>query len=369
MKAQNHTSEKNTVLITESSKNIEEILCKSLFNDFTTQVAREKEAIIDICKEHETIILSSACLESCTYIYKHYLETKCSLHLLNHIDINEDGLDNDSIFRFTLFNLELFSKKSFRAKATYIANNIFNDVSKDKYKEIFDLELMEQAPLLYINLYRVIAFENQTALIHIFDLLRNLEKDTISAFLNSFLPFIFYANSSESFCNSLIYYYKKIDYSKNEDKLFLFLFLNKIYGKMDAPTIQKISASLVPIISYCICEDDIGENIDLLDFYIKSLPSLTKNTLIVLIVIYSKIFRNLLYLKAFSPRITEPSNKCEHYYNETLLKVENLLEKKEISSKPGLQLKKGVDQYIGYLQDNNIPEEPTHMFDLLLKQS
>jgi hypothetical protein len=74
MEAPIHTSKKNAVLITQSSKKIEEILCKSIFNDFTTQVAKEKGAIIDTCNEHETIILSSACLDSCTYIYKHYLE-------------------------------------------------------------------------------------------------------------------------------------------------------------------------------------------------------------------------------------------------------------------------------------------------------
>jgi len=365
MEAQNHTSEKNTVLITESSKNIEEILCKSIFNDFTTQVTKEKGVIIDICKDHETIILSSACLDSCTYIYKRYLEGKCSLHLLNHIDINEDGLDNDSIFRFTLFNLELFRKKSFRAKATYIANNTFSDVSKDQYKEIFDLELMEKAPLLYINLYRVIAFENQAALIRTFDLLGNFDKDTASSYLDSFLPFIIYADSGDSFCNSLISYYRKLDYAESAHKPLIFSFLNKIYGRMDGPTIEKISYNFYPIISYCLCEDEGGENIDLLDSYMEALPALTKNLNTIGIVIYSKILKNETYLKAFASKITEPGNKIELFYHDILLKVENLLENEDTTSIPGLELKRGVDQYVGFLQDNNIPDETSPMFDLL----
>lgn len=369
MESQNNTSKKKTVLITDNTKNIEEILCKSIFNDFSIQLTEEKQELTDVCKEHEIIVLSTDCLDTCTHVYKHYLNGKCRLHILRPVDINEEDLDDDSIIRFVLFNLELFRQKSYRAKAIYISNRTFSDVSKDKYKEIFDMKLMDKAPLLYINLYRLTVFENQTALIRTFDLLEEFDKDTISAFSNSFLPFIFYANSSELICNLLISYYKKIDYTKNEHKKLIFLFLNKIYEKMDGPTIQKISYNFYPIISYCLCEDDTGENIDLLNSYMESLPPLTKNLNSIGIVIYSKICRNEIYHKAFSSKITEPGNKIEHSYHDTLLKVKNLLESDVTSSVPHLQLKKGVDEYIGFQQHNNIPEDPSPMFDLMLKQS
>jgi len=366
MNSQNHTSQKKTVLITDSAKNIEEILCKSLFNDFTNQLTKEKKAIIDICKEHDVIVLSTTSLDACTHVYKHYLEGECSIHLLNPIDIDEGGLDNESIFRFTLFNLEVFRKKSFRDKATYIANNTFRDISKDKYKEIFDLELMDKAPLLYINLYRVIAFKNQTALIRIFDLLRDFNKDTNSSFLDSFLPFIIYADSDNSFCNSLISYYREIDYTENEHKGFIFSFLNKIYKRMDYQTIQKISYNFYPIISYCLSEDDSGENVDLLDSYMEKLPQITKNLNTIGIVIYSKIFRNEKYHNAFSSKISEPGSKIECSCHDALLKVDNLLENEKAADISNFELKRGVDQYVAFLLHNNTLEGNSPIFDLLV---
>jgi hypothetical protein len=369
MEAQNHTSEKNTVLITQSSKKIEEILCKSIFNDFTTQVAKEKGAIIETCKAHDTIVLSSNRLDICTLVYKHYLQGECNLHLLQPIDINENGLDNESIFRFTLFNLELFRKKSFRAKATFIAKSTIGEIKKDKYREIFDVDSMDKAPLLYINLYRVIAFENQTALTRIFDLLKEFNKNTQSSYLDSFLPFIIYADAANSFCNSLITYYRQIDYTENDNKSFVFSFLNKIYQRMDGPTIQKIKHNFDPIICYCVCEDESGENVEMLDSYMESLPPLTKNLNVMGILTLAKIFRNEKYHDAFSSKMSEPGNKIEHSYHDILLKVEKLLKNEDTTSIPGLELKRGVDQYSGFLKDNNIPEETSPMFDLLLKQS
>ena len=108
-------------------------------------------------------MLSTSIIEASTLVYKHYLDVKCNLHLLKPIDIDETGLDDESIFRFTLFNLELFRKKSFRAKATFIAK-ARSVISKKTLQGHFDLDSMNKAPLLYLNLYRVIAFENQTAL-------------------------------------------------------------------------------------------------------------------------------------------------------------------------------------------------------------
>ena len=369
MESTNNTRKKKVVLITDSAKNIEGILCKSIFNDFSTQVTKDEKALSEICKNNETIVLSTTCLTTCTQVYKHYLDEKCSLHILHPIDIHEDGLDDDSILRFTLFNFELFRQESYRAKALYILKNTFSDISKDKYIEIYDLELMNKTPSVYINLYRATVFENQTALIRTFVLLRDFDKDTISAALDSLLPFILDANSIESFCNLLISYYIQIDYSKNEDKRLIFLFLNKIYEKMVAPSIQKISASFFPITSYCACEDANGENIVLLDSYVESLPPLSKNLNTIRIVIYSKIYGNEMYHKAFSAKLTEPGNKIEHSYNNTLRHVENVLKDPQTPSIPRLQLKKGVDQYLVFVQDNYVPEEPSPMFDLLLKQS
>ena len=134
MNSQNHTSEKKTVLITDSIKNIEEILCKSLFNELLIHLTKEKNAIIDICKAHDTIVLSTNRLDICTLVYNHYLQGECILHLLKPIDIDENGLDDESIIRFTLFNLELFRKKSFRAKATYIAKSTIGEINKDNYR-------------------------------------------------------------------------------------------------------------------------------------------------------------------------------------------------------------------------------------------
>jgi len=134
---------------------------------------------------------------------------------------------------------------------------------------------------------------------------------------------------------------------------------------MDGPTIEKISYNFYPIISYCLCEDEGGENIDLLDSYMEALPALTKNLNTIGIVIYSKILKNETYLKAFASKITEPGNKIELFYHDILLKVENLLENEDTTSIPGLELKRGVDQYVGFLQDNNIPDETSPMFDLL----
>ncbi len=365
MNSQNHNSEKKALLITDSVINIEEIFCKSMFNDLQIQLTKEKNTIVDICKAHETIVLSTSSIEISTLVYKHYLDVKCNLHLLKPIDIDETGLDDESIFRFTLFNLELFRKKSFRAKATFIAKSTISDIQKDNYKDIFDLDSMNKAPLLYLNLYRVIAFENQTALTRIFDLLKDFNKDTHSSFLDSFLPFIIYADAGNSFCDSLIRYYKQIDYSENDNKGFVFSFLNKIYQRMDGPTIQKINYNFFPIICYCACEDDSGENIELLDSYMESLPPLTKNLNFMGILIYSKIFRNEKYHKAFASKVTEPSNKIEHCYHDILLKVENLLENENTNTIPGLELKRGVDQYVAFLLDNNTPEDTSPMFDLL----
>ena len=138
---------------------------------------------------------------------------------------------------------------------------------------------------------------------------------------------------------------------------------------MDGPTIQKIVYNFHPIISYCACEDDSGENIELLDSYMESLPPLTKNLNIMGILTYAKIFRNERYHRAFASKVTEPTNKIEHSYHDMLLKVENLIENEDITSIPALELKRGVDQYALFLKDNKNPEEASPMFELLLRQS
>ena len=113
---------------------------KSMFNDLQIQLTKEKNTIVDICKAHETIVLSTSSSEN-TLVY--YLDVKWNLHLLKPIDIDETGLDDESIFH-NLFNLELFRKKSFRAKATFIAKSTI-DIQKDNYKDIFDLDSMNKA--------------------------------------------------------------------------------------------------------------------------------------------------------------------------------------------------------------------------------
>lgn len=364
-KARNHMSKKNTVLITESSNKIEEILCKAIFDDFTTQLAKEKEAVLDICRENETIILSSACPDLCTYIYKHYLEEKCSLHLLNPIDINEDGFDNESIFAFTLFNLELFSKKSLRAKATYIANNSIDDIGKDKYEDIFNSELLDKAPLLYINLYRVIAFDKQTALIKIFDLLQGSEITKISTYLDSFLTILIKLDATKEFCEILIKYYEGIVYVQNKHKFLIFKFLNKIYANFNKTQLLKIRNWCGPILYYCLFEDDDGQYIDLLKSYVNSCPTVTMNLITVSVVIFAKLLGNHKYIEAFYSNLAQPKTKLEHSYQNLLLKIENLVDTQKLSDIPELELKRGVDQYIKFLKDNNKPDKCSPMFELL----
>ena len=367
MNSQNHTSEKKTVLITDSIKNIEEILCKSLFNDLLIHLTKEKNAIIDICKAHDTIVLSTNRLDICTLVYKHYLDGKCNLHLLQPIDIDETGLDDETIFRFTLFNLELFGQRSLRAKATYIANKSIADIRKDKYEKIFHSELMDNAPFLYINLYRVIAFENQAALLKIFELLKELDDTKIAACLDSFLVLILNSNSINKFSETLINYYEDVDCIESPHKYLIFQFLNKIYRKINKSELLKIKNWLYPITSYCLSEDTEGKYIELLKMYNESLPKVSKNINCTRIVTYSRIFNAGKYFSAFCSSSIKPSNKLEENFNNTLLKVENLVDIQKLGGIPKLELKRGVDQYIKFLNDNKKPDKCSAMFELLFR--
>ena len=366
MKAQNHMSKKNIVLITESSNKIEEILCKAIFCDFTTQVAKEKEAVIDICKENEIIVLSTSCTDTTTEVYKHSIKGKLELRLLKEADVDETDLDDESILCFTLFNLGLFGKKSIRAKTSFLVNNTIGDVRSEGYENIFDLELMNKAPLLYLNLYRVIAFDNHRALIKIFDLLQGLEIAKISTYLDSFLTIIIKLDITTEFSEILIKYYEGIVYVQNNHKFLIFQFLNKIYANINKTQLIKIRNWCGPILNYCLFEDNDGQYVDLMNSYVNSCPTVTTNLITSSIVIHAKVLGNHKYIDAFYSKLAQPKSKLEHSYHNLLLKIENLVDTQKLGGIPELQLKRGVDQYIKFLQDNNKPAKCSPMFELLL---
>ena len=365
MNSQNHTAKKKTLLLTDEPRTTEAILCRSLFGNFTTHVTNREVKLIDSCQEYDNIILSSDCIDTCTTIYNNYLLGKYRLHFLKCTDIVEEQLDNESIFAFTLFNLELFSKKSLRAKATYIANNSIDDIGKDKYRDIFNSELLDKAPLLYINLYRVIAFDEQTALIKIFELLKDLDDTKIATYLDSFLVLILNSNSTIKFSETLISYYEDVDCIESPHKYLIFQFLNKIYRKINKSEILKINNRLYPIISYCLSEDVEGEYVDLMNSYVNSFPADTMNLITNRIIIYAKVLGNHKYLEAFYSNLAQPKTKLEHSYQNLLLKIENLVDTQKLSDIPELELKRGVDQYIKFLKDNNKPDKCSPMFELL----
>ena len=72
-----------------------------MFNDLQIQLTKEKNIIVDICSHWDE---PSCCPESKTekrtLVYKQNLDVKCNLHLLKPIDIDETGLDDESIFRY-----------------------------------------------------------------------------------------------------------------------------------------------------------------------------------------------------------------------------------------------------------------------------
>ena len=366
MNYQNLKSEKSTLLITDSTKSIETILCKSLFGNFTTHLTSKKSPFIDICKENEIIVLSTNCIHTTTEVYKHYIKGKFELRLLKEVDIDEADLDDESILCFTLFNLEFVGKKSLREKISFIENNTIGDVRIEGYENIFDLELLNKVPLLYLNLYRVIAFDNQRAILKIFELLEGLEDAKISTYLDSLLAFIVNLDFTKQFSEKLIQYYEEIDYLQNNHKCLIFQFLNKIYGKINKTDLIKIRNWCNPILSYCLSEDKDGHYVGLMDSYMEDLPVVTKNLISTIIVIYSRILNADSYLTAFSSNITKPSNKLEQNCHNTLLKVENLIENQKILEIPKLELKRGIDQYLKFLKDNNLPDDCSPMFDLLV---
>ena len=365
MNSQNHTAKKKTLLLTDEPRTTEAILCRSLFGNFTTHVTNREVKLIDSCQEYDNIILSSDCIDTCTTIYNNYLLGKYRLHFLKCTDIVEEQFDNESIFAFTLFNLELFSKKSLRAKATYIANNSIDDIGKDKYEDIFNSELLDKAPLLYINLYRVIAFDKQTALIKIFDLLQGSEITKISTYLDSFLTILIKLDATKEFCEILIKYYEGIVYVQNKHKFLIFKFLNKIYANFNKTQLLKIRNWCGPILYYCLFEDNDGQYIDLLKSYVNSCPTVTMNLITVSVVIFAKLLGNHKYIEAFYSNLAQPNSKLEHSYHNLLLKIENLVNTQKLGGIPKLELKKGVDQYIKFLKDNNKPDKCSPMFELL----
>jgi hypothetical protein len=365
MYSQKHTSEKKAVLITDSIKKIEEILCKSLFGNFTTHLISKKTQVNDICKSNKVIVLSTNSIETATEVYKHYINRKFELSLLKEVDIDETVLDDESILCFTHFNLKYFSKKSFREKLTFVKNNKICDLWNEECENILNFELTNEAALLYLNFYRVIAFDNQNALIKIFEILEDLEETKTSFVLDFYLKFIINLDFSKKFSEFLIKYYEDIDYVQHNHKYFIFLFLNKIYANINKARLIKIRNWCNPIIYYCLFEDTDGEYVGLMNSYNEDLPVVTKNLITITIVIYSKIIHSDKYLSFFNSHVTQASNKIEQNYHNILLKVENLIQDQKLDKINMLDLKKGIDQYIIFLNNNKRPDKCNIMFELL----
>jgi hypothetical protein len=138
---------------------------------------------------------------------------------------------------------------------------------------------------------------------------------------------------------------------------------------MDEATVQKINYNSVPIISYCLSEDRNGEYVEMLKEFIRQRPSVSKNLLVLTIVIYAHIFRNENYSRFFSTKIEKPTNKYESMYHDVLRKVDILLKQNVTISIPPLQFKKGVDEYLMFLQGNFSPDTTSPLFHLLDNQS
>lgn len=353
--------------ISDKPNDIDGIVCQALFGEHTTQVIEQDQLIDEILGSCEVIILSSASKENCSLAYKSYLNNKCKFYLLKHLDFVEEGFSDDDIFKLMIYNLELFRRKSVRAKSNYITRESLKDINKSDYDKIFNIELLNKSPLLFTNLYRVIALEKQEPLTFIFSLLDEYDNEIKTSFLDSLVNIVFYAGSETPFCKTLIDHFLNIAYSESIHKFYIFLLLNKIYERMNETTIRNINFSHAPIISYCICKDPEGEYLNILNKFVEKHPPLTVNGTIIYILIYSKIFDNDKYFQEFKAKVKEPSSKNENAYHELFLKVEILLKEKEVSALPPLQLQEGVDQYIKYVLDKNSPEQPAVLFNLLVE--
>jgi len=355
--------------ITDQTNDVVDIICRAIFGKCTTKVIEQDEPIEKVIEQYRVVILSSVSKKICTTAYKEHLAANGDLYLLNHLDFELDGIENEDIFRFTIFNLELFRRTSTRAKSKFIISQPIKSLNINEFNEKLNLSLIEKSPLLFPYIYQTIAFENRASLINIFDILEKQDSDSVNSLLEFFIIIIFYSNSHSSFCKTLIDYFKEINYLENKHKFYIFLLLNKIYGKMDPPTIQKINFNYMPAFSYCLMEDHKGEYLEVLQKFIDTHPPLTVNGSVILIIIYSKIFENERYFEEFAEMVQKPSSKNEIYYHDTLLKVEILLKEKRFLDLSYLQRKEGLEQYIMYLLDNHTPEEPSSFYDLLIKQS
>ena len=355
--------------ISDEPNDIDGIVCRALFGEHATQVIEQNQLIDEIIGSYEVIILSSASKENCSLAYKSYLKNKCKFYLLKHLDFIEEGFSDDEIFKLLIYNLELFRRKSLRAKSNYITKESPKDIKKSDYDKTFNIELLYKSPLLFTNLYRVIALEKQEPLLLIFSLLDEYDNEIKTSFLDSLVNIAFYAGSETLFCETLIDHFYNIAYSESGNKFYIFLLLNKIYERMNETTIRNIRFSHAPIINYCTSKDLEGEYLYILNKFLETHPPLTVNGTIIYILIYSKIFDNDKYFQEFKAKVKEPSSKNENTYHELLLKVEILLREKEVSGLAPLQLQEGVDQYIKYALDKKTPEQPSLFFDLLLDQS
>jgi hypothetical protein len=99
---------------------------------------------------------------------------------------------------------------------------------------------------------------------------------------------------------------------------------------------------------------------------VNSVPTVNSRNLITTrIVIYAKVLGNHKYTEAFYSNLAQPKSKLEHSYHNLFLKIENLVDTQKLGDISELELKRGVDQYIKFLIDNNKPDKCSPIFKLL----
>lgn len=353
----------------EQPNDIANIICRAIFGECTNKRIEHGQSIEKLIEKSKLLVLSSIGKENCTLAYKKHLLGDCSFYLLEHLDFEESNLEKDAVYRLTFYNLELFRRKSVRAKSKFISSTRVDQIEKENYIKIIDKKLIDKFPSWYLDLYRIIAYESEASLRQIFCELNECEKDEFSDLIDSIIPLTFYTGSPISFCNTLINYYLEIDYTNNVNKFSIFLLLTKFYEKIDRATIQKINSNSVPLVCYCLSDDKNGEYLEMLEKFIEGLPTVSKNLHIILIVTYAKIFQNETYDRFFCNKIDQPTNKYERIYCEVLQKVEILQKQNKLHGLAPLELKKGVDEYRMFLQDDFHPKQPSTFFNLLRSDS
>ena len=224
----------------EQPNDITNIICRAIFGECTNKRIEHGQSIEKLIEKSKLLVLSSIGKENCTLAYKKHLLGDCSFYLLEHLDFEESNLEKDAVYRLTFYNLELFRRKSVRAKFKFISSTRVDQIEKENYIKIIDKKLIDKFPSWYLHFYRVIAFKSNASLRHMFSKLNGCNKEDFPALLDSILQFVFYVDSPILFCNILSEYYADVYYKEDVNKFIVFLILTKFHERMDKQTFQKI---------------------------------------------------------------------------------------------------------------------------------